>query len=353
MRWDDACEMVNALTQSLLTWYHQAKRDLPWRRVRDPYAIWLSEVMLQQTQVTTVIPYYEKFLKLFPSVQALAAAPWEEVAAAWAGLGYYQRARNLQAAAKAIVEEHHGVWPQTKTALMQLKGLGHYTAGAVAAIAFGEPVAAVDGNVARVLSRVYLIESEWPKNRAELEKYAEALQDTQHASDIVQALMELGATICTPRKPRCMLCPWREYCQAFKLGVQEQYPRKATKTKQTDHTANAYILRRTDGVILLQRRPESGLLGGLLGLPSTALRPNESDHQLASAIIEWQELGQVLHVFTHMRLQLNVLAAAAPQNYQVNANEVWLPPDTKLKAQLPTLFRKALACANEWLVDLR
>lgn len=336
---------TNFLTLLLLAWYHAAKRYLPWRGEHDPYRIWLSEAMLQQTQVATVMPYYQKFLQLFPTVQDLAAAPWEDVAAAWAGLGYYQRAKNLHATAK-VIAARNGVWPQTKTELMQLPGLGHYTAGAVAAIVFGQPVAAVDGNVARVLSRLYMLETQWPKNRPALESLAEALQSPDHAGEVVQALMELGATICTPRKPRCTQCPWQQDCRAFAAGVQEQYPRKAAKTKSVEHTANAYILRRSDGAILLQRRPADGLLGGLLGLPCTALRPNEKDHKLGSASMHWQDCGTVTHIFTHMRLQLKVLTAPAPLHYIAAENEIWLMPDDKLQMQLPTLFRKALIQFN-------
>jgi A/G-specific adenine glycosylase len=252
-------EQLKQFRAALLAWFAQFQRDLPWRRSRDPYRIWISEIMLQQTRVAAVIPYYERFLERFPSVHALAAAPEEEVLRMWSGLGYYSRARNLQQAAKQIVAKHGGEFPRTKREVLELAGIGEYTAAAILSIAFGERLAVLDGNVARVLARLDAVRGDLhgPGRWRSLQNRADVLLDGGAAGDWNQAMMELGATLCTPRSPQCLLCSLRQFCEASKLGIAEELPQKRKKRAEVSVRLAAAVLLDTGGNSLLLPPPAS------------------------------------------------------------------------------------------------
>ncbi|MEZ5994715.1 MAG: A/G-specific adenine glycosylase [Hyphomonadaceae bacterium] len=297
------------LRKSLLSWYDGHARELPWRVRRgaqDPYRVWLSEVMLQQTTVAAVAGYFQRFTERWPSVQALAAAPREEVLAAWAGLGYYARARNLHAAAQRLAAEG---FPEGEEGWRALPGVGPYTAAAIAAIALGQPANAVDGNVERVLARLYAIEAPLPGAKADLRQRAQALVTPERPGDWAQALMDLGATVCTPRAPKCGVCPWEGACAARLGGAPETFPRRAPKTPRPERHGAAFRIQR-DGKLWLVRRPDEGLLGGMAGLPSTEWRAREWPRAEALRHVpagkRWRKAGQVRHIFTHFALTLDV-----------------------------------------------
>jgi A/G-specific adenine glycosylase len=300
----------------LLAWYRANRRDLPWRRTRDPYAIWISEAMLQQTRVETVIPYWQRFLARFPTVQDLASADVGDVTALWAGLGYYSRARNQHRAARVVMDRHAGRLPDDVDALRELPGVGRYTAGAIASIAFDHPAPIVDGNVARVLARLLEIRDEIGGREAQrrLWEEAAALADGPDPGALNQALMELGATLCTPRAPRCIACPIRDECRARAAGDPESLPRKAPKARARAVEAAAGLLGR-GGRTLAVRRPDAGLLAGMWELPGGELEAGEnaSDalartlaERVGLEVAEARPLGSVEHVFTHLRLRLHV-----------------------------------------------
>ncbi len=323
------------LRKSLLSWYDQAGRELPWRVCAgspDPYRVWLSEVMLQQTTAAAVAPRYLDFLARWPSVGALAAAPRDAVLAAWAGLGYYARARNLHAAAQVLAA---GGFPATEEGWRALPGVGPYTAAAIAAIACGQPANAVDGNVERVMARLHGVEAPLPGAKGELRALAAALVTADRPGDWPQALMDLGATVCTPRTPNCGACPWNGFCAARAAGAPETYPRKAAKVERPQRYGAVFRLE-CNGQLWLVRRPDKGLLGGMAGLPTTAWRGERFDeawalqHAPASAL--WDKIGQVRHVFTHFALTLDVYAGAGePQG------DGWWGD----ASALPTVFKKA------------
>ena len=305
-----------AARRELLAWYRAHRRDLPWRRSRDPYAIWISEAMLQQTRVETVIPYWERFLARFPDIEALATADTDAVLSAWSGLGYYSRARNLQRAARQLMERHDGALPRDPAALRELPGVGRYTAGALASIAFDAPEPVLDGNVTRVLTRWLGIEEEVPRPAVQERLWAEAGALVRGASpgDLNQALMELGATVCTPRAPRCDACPWRRRCRARAAGTAESLPRKTPKRAPRAVEAVAGWLERRGRALVVQR-PADGLLAGLWELPGGALRPGEAPEDalrrhfaegLGLALPCAEALGSVEHLFSHRRLRLHV-----------------------------------------------
>ncbi len=309
-----------ALRRGLLAWYRRAKRDLPWRRTRDPWAIQVSETMLQQTRVETVIPYYERFLARYPRPQDLAEAELDEVLALWQGLGYYGRARNLKRAAEAIVADGGGV-PDTAEGLRALPGVGRYTAGAIASIAYDLPEPIVDGNVARVLARVFAIEDDVRSRAGEKRLWAEAaaLVRGAHPGDFNQALMELGATLCTPRVPRCLACPVAAHCLAHEQGRTAELPVRGAPREPLAVRGVAVWLERA-GRVLAVRRPPEGLLGGLWELPGGELADGESPREgLARLLAERTgleprracERGSVEHAFTHRRLELHVFSASA------------------------------------------
>jgi A/G-specific adenine glycosylase len=334
--------------KTLLDWYDLNRRTLPWRAESgsrpDPYRVWLSEIMLQQTGVKTVIPYFEMFLARFPTVAAMAGAERDEVLRLWAGLGYYSRARNLHACAVEVVERHKGRFPDTVEELLKLPGIGAYTAGAIASIAFGQRVAAVDGNVERVLSRVYEVEEALPKARPIIKKLAQDLVP-ERAGDFAQALMDLGATICTPKNPACGLCPWRETCGARKAGTMLDYPKKPAKKTKPMRYGAAFVVRRADGAVLIGTRPEKGLLGGMAEVPNSDWRLEpvvELDPPLRA---EWRPCGTVDHVFTHFPLRLEVYLAEVAIGVKAPKPYRWSSPNGAEGEALPTLFRKVLATA--------
>jgi A/G-specific adenine glycosylase len=301
-----------SLRKALLKWFDRHQRDLPWRRTRDPYAIWLSEIMLQQTQVSTVIPYWERFLARFPSVHLLAEAPLDDVLGLWRGLGYYSRARLLHRAAQTVVAEHAGKWPSNADDLRTLPGFGRYTAGAVASIAFGEEAPLVDGNVARVFSRWFLIEGE-PGNKAREEtlwNYAEVCVRGERPGDWNQALMELGATVCVKHEPSCRLCPVSEHCQARKAGREHELP--PARQRAAPKAMHLYCaVARKGNQVLLGRRENRGLFGGLWELPSSLKLLGLSTLVGAKGPAP-ARLGKVERVLTHRKLTLELFAVRAP-----------------------------------------
>lgn len=341
----------------LLTWYDRHRRALPWRALPgetpDPYRVWASEIMLQQTTIAAVKPYYERFMARFPTVEALAAAPSEVVMQAWAGLGYYSRARNLHACAKAVAAEHGGRFPDTEEGLRALPGIGAYTAGAVAAIAFDRPAAAVDGNVERVVTRLFAIEEQMPAAKPLVREHVLGLLPTTRPGDFAQALMDLGATICTPRSPACALCPWREPCLARKASTQETFPRKGAKRTGVTRHGAAFVLLREDGAVLLRTRPDKGLLGSMAEVPTSewsagyALADAQRDAPLKAT---WRKLmPPVRHVFTHFPLELTVFVASAPAAMQAPPG-MRLTPLAKLREEpLSSLMLKVVEAGLEAL----
>lgn len=336
-----------AKAKDLLEWYDRHARSLPWRvspmdRMRgvmpDPYRVWMSEIMLQQTTVAAVKDYYEKFTSRWPRVQDLAAAPDEDVMAAWAGLGYYARARNLLKCARVVVDEHGGQFPTDHAVLLKLPGVGPYTAAAIASIAFDQSKTVVDGNVERVMSRLHDEHSPLPGSKAVLTQYAAALTPDQRAGDYAQAVMDLGATICTPKNPACGICPWRTPCLARQAGTAAELPKKSPKKRKPTRHGIAYLTRRVDGAWLLERRPDQGLLGGMLGWPGSEWI--EGDPEPAPPIrAEWKTLNeQARHTFTHFHLRLTVKTALVPMERLPERGE--FDPEFDPTA-LPTVMRKA------------
>jgi A/G-specific adenine glycosylase len=347
---------VSEVRSALLAWFARHKRDLPWRRTRDPYAIWLSETMLQQTRVETVIPYYERFLARFPTVFALADAEPDEVTRLWSGLGYYSRARNLHAAARKLAREHGGELPRDIEKLRELPGVGRYTAGAVASIAFDRPAAIVDGNVARVLARLLGLREDVtsPATQQRLWEEAEALAQGPRPGDLNQALMELGALVCTPRAPKCLLCPLRNPCRALAAGDPEALPVKKRAAPPKPIAGVAALITRGEKLLAV-RRPPAGLLGGLWDLPGGELAANEPARgaleralreKLGLALAGAAELGAVQHQFTHRTLALHVFRAEAKPGRVVRREydaHRWLTRAAFAQLGLSTLARKALA----------
>lgn len=339
----------------LLAWYDRHRRDLPWRAPPglrpDPYVVWLSEIMLQQTTVAAVGPRFGPFLARFPTVAALASAPWEEVARAWAGLGYYARARHLHAAAKRIAEA--GEFPSEAAALRALPGIGEYTAAAVAAIAFGRAEVPVDGNVERVISRLFAVEEPLPGAKGRLAALAREVGAQAAAQarpgDFAQALFDLGATVCTPRRPACVLCPWRGACAARASGLAERLPRKAARPERPVRHGVVFWLEDASGRVLLRRRPAGGLLGGMLELPGTPWREAAWAEREALAFAptaaRWVEGVSVRHVFTHFALELGVRAGRVALLPDGLAGGEAVPRESVLEAGLPGVMAKAARSA--------
>ncbi len=345
--------MTASISDQLLTWYDQHARDLPWRLAPGaalpddpawPYRVWLSEVMLQQTTVAAVKPYFARFTEIWPTVDALAAAPEEAVMAAWAGLGYYSRARNLVKCAKAVAER--GGFPSTEAELRALPGLGDYTAAAIAAIAFGERAVVVDANVERVVARLFAIDTPLPAARKAIRAAADTITPDRRAGDFAQAMMDLGAQICTSRAPRCLICPLAEACAGRKAGEPERLPVKPAKKAVPERRGTAFWITRGSEVWLVTR-PGTGMLGGMRALPDdgwSARADGSGEPPLAG---EWRELGAVRHGFTHASLTLRVIALAADD---VPPGEgQWWPVEKIAEAGLATLFLKAaqLALASD------
>ena len=342
-------------TQTILSWYDQGHRDLPWRRTQDPYRIWISEIMLQQTRAETVVSYYERFLARYPTVQDLASAPEEELLKAWEGLGYYSRARSLQKAAKEIVARYGGQLPADLEKLRALPGIGDYTAGAIASIAFGLPAAAVDGNVERVLCRWDAITDEvgTPAVRRQIAARAQALVPPDRPGAFANAMMEMGATMCTPKNPKCLLCPVREGCMGFAQGIAQELPRKAKKKAQRVEN-RAVLLVFCDNRVLIVKRQEK-LLGGLFVFPDVL---EESDPARLCQALEAlgiraaydEKLGHARHVFTHLIWEMDVHAVVADEMTQVPGGQ-WVSRQELAALPLPTAVKAARQWAMERLTE--
>jgi A/G-specific adenine glycosylase len=345
-------DLVKSRRASLLAWYDGQGRTLPWRvrpedRARgvtpDPYRVWLSEIMLQQTTVVAAAPYYRRFLARFPSLQDLAAAAPDEVRTLWAGLGYYARARNLHACAKAIAAQG-GRFPETEEELLELPGVGPYTAAAIAAVCFNAPANVVDGNVERVMARLFTVAEPLPRAKAQLKALAAPLVDPDRPGDWAQALMDLGATLCTPKSPDCPRCPWAEGCAGRASGDPTAFPVKVKKAARPTRRGVAFVLTRGDAV-LLRRRPETGLLAGMAEPPGTPWRAKRWSRAEAlthaPADLVWERVGVIAHVFSHFALELSVWRGAAPARFR--AGDGWWAKADGLDAEaLPSVMRKAL-----------
>jgi A/G-specific adenine glycosylase len=336
----------------LLDWYDRHRRVLPWRappgQKSDPYRVWLSEIMLQQTTVKTVGPYFDRFLRRFPTIEALAAASLDDVLRLWSGLGYYARARNLHACAKTVAEKNAGRFPDSESGLRELPGIGPYTAAAIAAIAFDRRTSPVDGNIERVISRLFAIEEPLPAAKPIVRDHAESLTPESRAGDFAQAMMDLGATICTPKGPACVLCPWNEPCAARARGDADTFPRKSVKTAGELRRGAAYVVVRADGSVLTRRRPERGLLGGLIEVPTTEWSATfvESEDD-APFEAQWtRRPGIVRHVFTHFPLELTVYTACMGADMQALPGTRFIPLRELGGEALPTLMRKVLMHAD-------
>lgn len=331
----------------LLDWYDRHRRRLPWRAEpgtrADPYHVWLSEIMLQQTTVVVVGPYFTRFLERWPSVVALANAPQEDVLAEWAGLGYYARARNLHKCAGVVRDLHGGHFPDTEEALLELPGIGAYTAAAIAAIAFDIPATPVDGNFERVMARMHAVEIPLPDAKPELKRLSAALTPQKRPGDYAQAVMDLGATICTPRKPKCLTCPWSASCAGRIAGIAEDLPKKKKKAPKPTRKGVAFWIVNGRGEILLRRRPQKGLLGGMVEIPSSEWR--EAEHPLHKSLAEapikaqWTALpGMIRHTFTHFHLELTVYRSRATGTRP--SDSFWHPVEKIGDAGLPSVMAK-------------
>ncbi|MEO9827516.1 MAG: A/G-specific adenine glycosylase [Paracoccaceae bacterium] len=343
--------MPKLLSDSLLDWYDAHARTMPWRVspadrksgvTPDPYRIWLSEIMLQQTTVAAVGPYFERFTSLWPTVRDLAGADDARVMAEWAGLGYYARARNLLKCARAIVADHAGTFPDTHATLLTLPGIGPYTASAIASIAFDHPETVVDGNVERVMARMHAIREPLPTSKPTLTALATKLTPQKRPGDYAQAVMDLGATICTPRNPACDICPWMESCEGRKQGIAAELPAKLPKKAKPIRFGIAYVARRADGAWLLETRPEKGLLGGMLGWPGTEWSEGQPDAK-PPIKATWTQIGEVRHTFTHFHLKLAIHATELSKCAKGDFTKDFTRTD------LPTVMRKAYDLVVETL----
>ena len=377
-------DAVQNIGRRLLAWYDQNRRDLPWRarpgERSDPYRVWLSEIMLQQTTVAATIPYYQRFLARFPTVEALAAADLDETLRLWAGLGYYARARNLHACARAVADRHGGHFPRELAELRALPGIGDYTAAAIAAIAYETCVVPIDGNVERVVARLFAIGETLPRGKPAIRRAAEQLAPQGRPGDFAQALMDLGATVCTPRQPACPRCPLRAECAASRGGEPEAFPVKEAKRQGRLRRGAAFVVLREDGCVLARTRPASGLLGGMTEVPTTDWTHDFNEEQAradAPALLRahpprrraregsrlqgggvgrqrssplvaaWQRIpGVVRHVFTHFPLELAVFLAHVPADAEAPAGMRWIARAGLDGEALPTLMRKVIAHAD-------
>jgi A/G-specific adenine glycosylase len=348
---------------ALLAWYDRHRRALPWRAPKgeraEPYRVWLSEIMLQQTTVRAVAPYYARFLARWSDVQTLAAAPLDEVLKAWAGLGYYARARNLHACARAVVERHGGVFPASEAELRALPGVGAYTAAAIAAIAFDAPASPVDGNIERVIARLFAVDEPLPGVKPQLRRLARQVTPEQRAGDFAQAMMDLGATICTPKKPACALCPWHQSCAAFVRGDAETLPRRIPKREGALRRGAAFVAQRADGYLLVRTRPAKGLLGGMTEVPTTEWTVDFDEGDALAAApefslmrgnwkngVSWHRIpGVVRHVFTHFPLELSIYVAELSPKTHAPAGTRWVELSELGGEALPSLMRKVVAHA--------
>jgi len=346
------CEIsAPALRRSLLRWYDRHARTMPWRtrsgEKPDPYHVWLSEIMLQQTTVATVGPYFLWFIEKWPTVEVLADAALDDVLHGWQGLGYYARARNLHRCAQTLRDDYGGAFPEDEAALLKLPGIGGYTAAAIRAIAFGRPANVVDGNVERVMARIFAIPDPLPGIKPRLNEAAAELAPTTQRGrpgDYAQALMDLGATICTPRKPACALCPLSEVCKAARAGIAEELPRREPKADKPLRRGTAFWIEGPGGTVLLRRRPEKGLLGGMMEFPSTPWKEHPvsatpDNAGLPISGVSYDLPGTVRHVFTHFRLELSVARLRVTARFEGDGL-VWCPPDRLGDYALPTVMKK-------------
>ena len=347
---------MSDIARDLLDWYDRHRRELPWRAPPGerpgPYRVWLSEIMLQQTTVATVTGYFDDFVARWPRIEDLAAAELDEVLHAWAGLGYYARARNLHKCAVAVTERHGGRFPADEAALRALPGIGPYTAAAIAAIAFDLPTTPVDGNIERVTTRLHAISTPLPTAKPEIAAAAATLTPTGRPGDFAQAMMDLGATVCTPTSPACAICPLRPHCRAAAVGAPTAYPVKAAKRAKPTRRGMAFWIVRPDGAVLLRRRPEKGLLGGLMEVPSTPWREEAwSDGAAAEAApvdASWTHTGNtVRHTFTHFHLELDLWRAAVDRRTAERLDGIWVRPEQFGEHALPTVMKKVMRAALE------
>jgi A/G-specific adenine glycosylase len=341
----------------LLAWYDAHQRALPWRATDDslanPYHVWLSEIMLQQTTVTAVKPYYEKFLLLFPTVGALAQADPQEVMRAWAGLGYYSRARNLHACAQQVVRDYQGQFPDHYDGLKALPGIGDYTAAAILSIAFGKRALVMDGNVERVVSRLYRVETELPRAKTEIRAHLDVITPEKRCGDFAQSMMDLGATLCTPRKPACSLCPLQQDCLSAHQADVETFPRKAAKKERPRRLGQAFVVLRDDGSLLMRTRPPKGLLGGMSEVPNSDWTPEPAAfvaQDLLPFKATWQRCPDpVRHVFTHFELNLEIYVATLPARHKAPDGMRFVALEALAQEALPSVMQKVV---NAGLVAL-
>ena len=343
---------------ALLAHYRAHARILPWRSppgaaLPDPYRVWLSEIMLQQTTVAAVIPYYERFLARWPTVDALAAAEDGDLMAAWAGLGYYARARNLLACARHVAQHLGGRFPSEEADLRALPGIGAYTAAAIAAIAFGRRAVVVDGNVERVVARLFAVETPLPAARAQIHALADSITPDARPGDFAQAMMDLGATLCTPRAPSCLLCPLNDRCDGFRAGAPERLPVKAVKKPRPERRGTAYWIE-WDGHVLLVRRPARGLLGGMRAFPGSDWDGAAGATGAPPVSADWTMLNRpVRHVFTHFALELTIAATVMKKDCKPQLTGEWWPISRLADAGLPSLFAKVAQTVLEGKGDVQ
>jgi A/G-specific adenine glycosylase len=353
---DQAAHVGEPVAQALLAWYDRERRVLPWRstpgETADPYRVWLSEIMLQQTTVKAVRPRYAAFLRRWPNVAALARAELGEVLGAWAGLGYYARARNLHACARDVADRHGGKFPETEAELRKLPGIGGYTAAAISAIAFGRRATPVDGNIERVVARLFAVTTTLPEAKSAIKALAETLTPARRPGDFAQAMMDLGATICTPRRPACGLCPVRTDCRGYAVGIAERLPYRDEKGERPLRRGATFVAIRPDGAVLLHERPPHGLLGGMLETPSSPWAERKSNGRSwrshAPLEADWRKIpGLVEHTFTHFHLELEIYRAdvgrdAQPKRAAEPERCRWLKLRELQGAALPSVMRKVL-----------
>lgn len=340
---------ADAVSPMLLDWYDRHRRTLPWRAApgerAEPYHVWLSEIMLQQTTVATVGSYFRAFVERWPTIAALAAADREDVLRAWAGLGYYARARNLHACAQKIVADHGGRFPETEQELRRLPGIGDYTAAAIAAIAFDRRAVVMDGNIERVVARLFAEDQPLPKAKPVLKRLTGSITPNRRPGDFAQAMMDLGATVCTPRQPKCLACPLTGLCRGRQLGIAESLPVKTKKAPKPTRRGVAFWLTRADGAVLLRERPDKGLLGGMQEVPSSAWQtgamPEPADvvDEMPVAADMTPLPGVVRHTFTHFHLEL-VVAAGRVGEQKIGADCRWVPIERLGDEALPTVMHK-------------
>ena len=332
----------------VLSWYDKHGRTLPWRYkngdIANPYHVWLSEIMCQQTTVQAVIPYYTKFLSAWPTIQDLAKAENDDVMAAWAGLGYYARARNLHKCAKMVANDLNGQFPKSQNALKELPGIGDYTSAAIAAIVFNEPTTVMDGNIERVMSRFFTIQDELPKGKPVFKEHTSRFfnEFTERPGDFAQALMDIGASICTPKNPKCPTCPLNEGCGAYKLGIQETLPIKSKKKARPHKFGEVYWIENEKGQVLFHKRPDKGLLAGMIGLPTSSWAIKSDIAQIPASLKPFKYTNtklSVAHTFTHFDLTLSMKKAISNKGLSIENDFFWEYPE-RMENKLPTVFKK-------------